>query len=91
LLAALLFRRVFLGAAHQPCIRSTLALGDAVRDEIDGVIARHVLFLQEECRVCLPLGKYGHEHIGPGHLLAARRLNVNDRPLDYALEAGGGF
>jgi len=30
-------------------------------------------------------------HIGAGHLLAARRLNVDDGALDHALEPSGGL
>ncbi len=35
------------------------------------------------------LGKDRDEHVGAGHLFAAGRLDVNDRALDHALEAGG--
>ena len=90
-LRALLFRRFLLGAAHRPRVRGAMTLGDAVRDEIDGIVARHVLFLQEERRMGLPLGENGHQHIGARDLFAARRLDVNDRALDDALEARRGF
>ena len=39
--------------------------------------------------MALALGEDGHQHIGAGHLLAARRLHMDDRALDDALEAGG--
>ncbi len=35
------------------------------------------------------LGKDRDQHVGAGDLLAARRLDVNHRPLDHALKAGG--
>lgn len=38
--------------------------------------------------MALALGEHRHEHIGPGHLLAAGRLDMDDRALDHALEAG---
>ena len=66
-------------------------LGDAVADVIDGVVARHVLLLQEIGGVALALGEDGDQHIGAGHFLAAGRLHVNGGALDDALEAGGGL
>ena len=38
--------------------------------------------------MALALGEDRNEHIGAGHFLAPRRLNVDDRPLDNALETG---
>ena len=35
------------------------------------------------------LGEDGDQHIGAGHLLAARGLHMNDGALDDALESGG--
>ncbi len=35
------------------------------------------------------LGEDGNEHVGAGHLFAAGRLDMDDRALDDALEAGG--
>ena len=66
-------------------------LGDAVGDEVDRVIARHVLLLQEIGGVAFALGEDGDQHVGAGHLFAARRLDVDHRALDHALEAGGGL
>ena len=39
--------------------------------------------------MALALGKDGDEHVGAGHFFPARRLDVDDRALDDALEAGG--
>ena len=64
-------------------------LGDAVADVVDRVVAGHVLLLQEIGGVALALGEDRDEHVGAGHLLAARRLDVDHRALDDALEAGG--
>ena len=66
-------------------------LGDAVADVIDGVVARHVLLLQEIGGVALALGEDGDQHIGAGDFLAAGRLHVDGGALDDALEAGGGL
>ena len=41
--------------------------------------------------MALALGEDRDQHIGAGHFLAARRLDVNDRALDDALEAGRRF
>ena len=37
--------------------------GDAVRDEIDGVVARHILFLQEVGGVAFAFGKDCDQHV----------------------------
>ena len=65
----------------------TRTLGDPVTDVIDRVVAGHILFLQEICRVRLALGEDRDQHVGAGHFLAARRLDVERSPLHYALEA----
>jgi hypothetical protein len=62
-----------------------------VRDEIDRVVAGHVLLLQEVGGVAFALGKDGHQHVGAGYFLAARRLDVDHRALNDALEAGCGL
>lgn len=80
---------LFLGAAHRPALAGAGALGDAVADIVDRVVAGHVLLLQEVGGVALALGEHRHEHIGPGHLLAAGRLDMDHRALDHTLEAGG--
>ncbi len=87
--AALLL--VLVDAAHRPRVGQPGALGDAVRNVVDRVVAGHVLLLQEKRGVALALGENGDQHIGAGHLLAARGLHMNDGALDNALEAGGGL
>ena len=89
LLAALLL------ASFPRCLRAArgfgrrLALADAVADVGHGIEAAHVLLLQEIDGVALALGEEGDEHVGAGHLVAAGRLDVQDRALDDALEAAG--
>ena len=51
--------------------------------------AAHVLLLEEIDGVALALGEQGDQHVGAGHLVAARRLDVEDGALDDALEAAG--
>ena len=60
-------------------------------DVIDCVVAGHVLLLQEIRGVTLALGENGDQHIGAGHFLAARRLDVNHRALNDTLKACGGL
>src|SRR5207244_12182624 len=78
-------------AAHRARFRHARPLGDAVADIVDRVVAGHVLLLQEIGGVAFALGKYGDQHVGAGHLLAARRLHVDHGALDDALEPGGGL
>ncbi len=80
---------LLLDAAHRTRFGQTRPLGDAVADVIDRVVAGHVLLLQEIGGVALALGEDRHQHVGAGDFLAARRLHVDDRALDHALEAGG--
>jgi hypothetical protein len=56
----------------------------------DRIEAAHVLLLQEIDGIAFALGKQRDQHIGAGHLILAGRLDVEDRPLDHALEAAGG-
>ena len=58
-------------------------------DEVHGVVARHVLLLQEIDGVALALGEQRNENIGAAHVFAAGRLDADDRPLDDPLEARG--
>ena len=81
---------MFFGAGHRARLAIGRVLGHAMGDEVDGIIARHVLFLQEIGRVRFPLGKDCDQHVGPGHLGAARRLHMDGRALDDALEGSGG-
>ena len=39
--------------------------------------------------MALALGEDRDQHVGAGHLFAARRLHVDDGALDHPLEAGG--
>src|SRR5476649_168247 len=52
------------GAAHRARLGEPGPLGNAVADIIDGVVTRHVLFLQEIGGVALALGKDRHQHVG---------------------------
>ena len=56
-------------------------------DVIDGVVARHVLLLQEIDGVAFALGEERDKHIGAADILAAGRLHADDRALHDALEA----
>ena len=80
---------LLLDAAHRTRLREARPLGDAVADVIDRVVARHVLLLQEISGVALAFGEDRDQHVGAGDLFAPRRLHVDDRALDHALEAGG--
>src|SRR5262249_53486825 len=62
---------ILLHAAGDPRLVEAGPLGDAVRDIVHCVISGHVLLLQEVGRMTLTLGENSHEHIGPGHLVAA--------------------
>ncbi len=84
-----LHRLILVDAAHRARLGHAGALGDAVADVLDRVEARHLLLLQEVGGMALALGEDGDEHVGAGHLLAARRLHVHDGAMDDALEAGG--
>ena len=95
-----LFRRARVGTAFLLEIgcaadRSRLAegriLGNAVSDEVDGVVPRHVLRLQEIGRVRLAFGEDGDQHIGPGHFGPPGRLHMDRRTLDHPLESCGGY
>ena len=88
-LVAVLGVALLVGAAHWARFRHAGPLGDAVGDVIDRVVARHVLLLQEIRGMAFALGEDGDQHVGAGHFLAARGLDVDHRALDDALEAGG--
>ena len=70
-------------------VGETRALGDAMADVIHGVVARHVLLLQEIDGVAFALGEECDQHIGAADILAAGRLHADDGALDDALKAGG--
>ena len=76
-LLALLAALLLLGALHPPRLGAARRLGDAVRDVVDRVEAGHVLLLQEIDGVALALGEHRDQHVGAGHLLAARGLDVD--------------
>ncbi len=79
-------RGFFLGAAHRLRLGSAGALGDAVADVVDRVVAGHVLLLQEVGGMALALGEDRHEHVRSRHLLATGGLHMDHRALDHALE-----
>ncbi len=60
-------------------------------DIVDRVVARHFLLLQEEGGVRFAFREDGDQHIGAGHFVAARGLDVDDGALDDALETGRGL
>ena len=63
--------------------------GDTVGDVVDGIIAGHILLLQEIGGVGFAFGKNRDQHVGAGNLSAARGLHMDGRALDHALEGGG--
>ena len=76
-------------AAHRPRLGDARPLGNAVADVVDGVVARHVLLLQEVRGMTLALGEDRDQHVRTGHLFATGGLHVDHRALDHALETGG--
>src|SRR5829696_2710951 len=77
---------LLLGGAGLARFLRGLALADTVADVGHGIETAHVLLLEEIDGVALALGKEGDQHVGTRHLVAARRLDVEDRALDDALE-----
>ena len=61
-----------LGAAHASLFAHPGPLCDAVADVVDRIEAGHVLLLQEEYGMGLPLREQSHEDVGAGHFAAAR-------------------
>src|SRR6185369_16678238 len=88
LLAAFLLAFV-LGALGRPRLGGRVTLADAVADVGHRIESAHVLLLEEIDGIALALGEERDEDVCPGHLIAARRLDVEDRALDDALEATG--
>ena len=81
---------LLIGATRQARrVRVARTLGDSVTDVVHRVVAGHILLLQEIRRVSLPLGEYGDQHVRAGHLLSARRLDVERRALHHPLETVG--
>ena len=91
LLAALPFGLglLVLGPARRAGFARPGALGDAMGDVVDRVVAGHLLLLQEVGRVAFAFGEDGDQNVGAGHLVAPGGLHVDDGTLDDALEAGG--
>jgi hypothetical protein len=58
---------------------------------VHGIIARHVLLLQEEGGVAFALSKYRDKHIGTCDFFAARRLHMDHSPLYHPLETCRGL
>ena len=67
--------------------------GNAMRQEIDHVQARHALLLQVIDGVRVLFAENGDEHIGArdGFLAGAARRHMHDRALDHALETQRGL
>ena len=88
LAAAVLVLRLFflLGLGLR---RGLAALADAVAEVGDRVEPRQILLLQEIDRVAFAFREQSDEDVGAGHFILARRLDVQDRALDDALEAAG--
>ncbi len=59
-------------------------------DEVDRVIACHVLFLQEVGGIAFALRKNRHEDVCACDFIAARALDMNGSALDHTLEGGCG-
>ena len=55
-------------------------------DEVDHVQARDVLLIEQIDGLGILLAEQGHQHVGPGDLLLARRLDVKHGPLQDPLE-----
>ena len=88
LLLALVFWRVFLlGPLGWTLSRAARRLRDAVRDEVHRVKPGHVLQLQEVDRMAFALAEQRDQHIGAGHFVPARALDMDGGPLNHALEA----
>ena len=62
-----------------------------MRDEIDRVVAGHVLLLQEVGGVAFAFGKDRDQHICTGHFGPARGLDVDRGALDDALKGRRGY
>ncbi len=92
-LVALLGRRLsavlLLGSGGAARASAARHLGLAVADIVHRVQPRHALVLEKRHRVAVPLRKERDQHIGAGHFLTARRLDVHGGALNDALEARG--
>ena len=77
------------GAGHRARLSVGRVFGHPVCDEINSIIAGHVLFLKEVSGVAFPLGEDGDENVGTCDLGPAGGLNVDGRALNDALEGSG--
>ena len=81
---------MFVGTGDRALFAKGRVFRHTMRDEIHRIIARHILFLQEIGGVGFAFGKDRDQHVGSGHLGAARGLDMDRGALDHALERGGG-
>src|SRR5690606_14429266 len=77
-----LLRLFLFGALHFAWLGRCDALAHAMADKADGIETAHILLLKEIDGIAFALRKQRDEHIGAGHLVAARRLDMEDRALD---------
>ena len=85
----LLLGGLFLARLGRAGIDLAAALADAVADIADGIQAAHVLLLEEIDGIGIAFGEQRDQHVGPRDGVLARRLDMQDRALDHALEPGG--
>ena len=83
--------RLILGANNGPAFDKVWVFGYPMGDEIDGVIAGHVLLLQEIGRVAFAFGKYCNQNIGACDFCTTGGLHMNGGPLDHPLKGGGWY
>ena len=59
------------GTRDRAAFAECRVFGDTVSNKVHGVIAGHVLFLQEIGRIAFAFGKNRNKHIGTGHFCPA--------------------
>src|SRR5262249_25526413 len=57
--------------------------------EVHRVLKGHVPLAKEPYGGAFCLGEHGHQHIGPGNLLTAGRLDMDHRTLNNAMKGSG--
>ena len=62
---------------------------NAMRDEVNRIIAGHFLLLQEVSRMAFTFREDRNKHVCAGHFIATRAFHVQDGTLDNALECSG--
>ena len=87
----LLARGLLFGFAAALRLLGGRCLGDAVRDVVHHIETRHALLVQEIHGMRVLLAEDRDQHVGAGYFLLARGLDVQDRPLDDALETERGL